>query len=79
MTMSKRAYTVSEVDALKSAHENKLVFGFYSGAPFTPNREGYSATWRRSIGLQALACGIESGVRISMRAGHTADDLLASE
>jgi hypothetical protein len=78
--MTERAYTVSEIDALKVAHENKFLWGFYSGAKMPPpDRAGYSMLCGRTAKQEELLAAIESGVRLSMLAGHTAKDLLSSE
>lgn len=66
-----RAYTVAEIDQLREVVENKWLWGTYrriSGA-------GYS----RSYSGNEKTTAVEQLVRTHMLAGHTADDLLASE
>jgi hypothetical protein len=77
--MVDRSYTVAEIDALQLAHENKFGWGFYNGAPPSPPKAGYHVAWGRSYSPSDLSKAVESGVRLSMLAGHTAEDLLASE
>ena len=68
--MTKRAYTVREVDALRMAVENKWLYGRYN-----PYQSGFS----RSYMEQDKSKAVEELVRTHMLAGHTAEDLYASE
>lgn len=72
--MSERAYTVSELDALRSAVEYKWLFGSY-----TPQRHESGITFGRSYKESEKAACVEELVRTHMMAGHTAEDLYASE
>jgi len=65
-----RAYTVKELDALRIACRNKWLFGFYN-----PSEDCMG----RSYQQQDLDRGVEERVRTHMLAGHTAEDLIASE
>ena len=64
-----RAYTVSEIDALRRVVENKWLYGLYR--PRTGTSRSYSSSEKE--------LAVEQRVRTHMLAGHTADDLLASE
>ena len=64
-----RAYTVREVDALRSACESKWLFGSYRW------RSGASRPYKQE---EKTSC-VEEMVRTHMLAGHTAEDLYASE
>lgn len=66
-----RAYTVSELDELRHACENKWLWGLYSG----PQYNGCSRTYRAEEKIIA----VEEMTRTHMLAGHTAADLIASE
>jgi hypothetical protein len=79
MTMTERAYTVSEIDKLKKAHEDKFVWGSYGGANISYDKSGYSMCSSQSYRQKNMLDAVECGVRLSMLAGHTAEDLLASE
>lgn len=68
--MSERAYTVSELDALRSAVESKWLFGAYRTRGIT-----YGRSYKEA---EKAAC-VEELVRTHMMAGHTAEDLYASE
>jgi hypothetical protein len=67
-----RAYTVSEIDALRDAVENKWLWGSYSG----PSRD---ADFSRAYKPEEKQKAVEEMVRTHMIAGHSAEDLLASE
>jgi hypothetical protein len=68
--MSERAYTVGEMDALREAIEHKWLFGSYGRMGNCSSRP-YSEP-------EKTQC-VEALVRTHMLAGHTADDLYASE
>ena len=68
--MSERAYTVKELDALRDAVENKFLWGRYNGP-----HEGQFSTYDHN----EMTKTVEERVRTHMLAGHTAEDLLASE
>jgi hypothetical protein len=70
--MAERAYTVSELDALRRAAENKWLFGSYGNSPG-------KIRFSRSHKQEEKAVAVEEMVRTHMLAGHTADDLYASE
>lgn len=70
--MVERSYTVQEIDALRRVHKDKLVCGRYSGPV-----GDLSASW--GFNPQEMEKQAEDRVRTSMLAGHTAEDLLASE
>jgi hypothetical protein len=74
MTMTKvtmsRAYTVQELDALRTLVERKYLYGTYGMPP-----RGMSRSYRED----EKAKTVEEMVRTHMLAGHTAGDLLASE
>lgn len=65
-----RAYTVSEIDALRQAVENKWLYGSYSLSGGGSSRSYYEAEKTRCV---------EELVRTHMLAGHTAEDLYATE
>ena len=65
-----RSYTVHELEALRRVVENKYLWGSYG--PFC---SGSSRSYREDEKIKA----VEEQVRTHMLAGHTADDLLASE
>lgn len=69
--MSERSYTVSELDALRNAVERKWLFGSY--------RLGIQCRMSRSYREEEKTKAVEEIVRTHMLAGHTADDLYASE
>ncbi len=69
--MTDRSYTVAELDALRCAVERKFLYGRYAG----PTNGGWSRTYQED---EKVAC-VEQQVRTHMLAGHTAEDLLASE
>ena len=69
--MTERSYTVNELDALRHAVEQKWLFGSYGQSDcFGPSR-----SWQGAEKEQA----VEAIVRTHMLAGHTAEDLYASE
>ena len=72
--MSERAYTVSELDALRSVVENKWLFGTY-GRQLHESGISISRSYRED---EKAVC-VEQLVRTHMLAGHTAEDLLQSE
>lgn len=67
--MDERKYSVSELDSLRRAVDCKWLYGTY--AP----RGGSSRCYREE---ERARC-VEEMVRTHMLAGHTADDLYASE
>lgn len=69
--MADRAYTVSELNALRQAVENKWLWGAYRG----PRGNGASRPYREEEKIAA----VEQMVRTHMLAGHTANDLYATE
>lgn len=67
-----RGYTVKELDALRRAITNRFYTGTYSNQTRMPyGQSGYS--------LAEQTTYIEELVRAHMLAGHTAEDLIASE
>lgn len=66
-----RAYTVKELDALREVVRRKIEWGTY-GQP-GPTAHGFCQT------QPALTAMVEEKVRTHMVAGHTAEDLIASE
>lgn len=68
--MPERAYTVAEIDALRRACENKWLFGTY-GQVGNYHSRCYTE-------VEKTQC-VEAIVRTQMLAGHTANDLYASE
>jgi hypothetical protein len=66
-----KAYTVREIDALRSVATNKFLWGHYGH----PEGNCTSRTYREE---EKVAC-VEQMVRTHMLAGHTAQDLLDSE
>lgn len=76
-----RAYTVKELDALRRVVERKWSFGVYGEMPepigHTPG-QSYSYTGRSYYGNE-MTEAVEELVRTHMLAGHTAEDLIASE
>jgi hypothetical protein len=69
--MSERKYSVSELDALRRAIEHKWPWGTYN--PIGPS--GFSRSYHEEEKTKAT----EELVRTHMLAGHTAEDLYASE
>lgn len=67
--MSERSYTVRELDDLRSVVERKWLYGSYGF------RDGCSRSYNE---VEKTKC-VEELVRTHMLAGHTAQDLLASE
>ena len=70
--MTERAYTVSEINALRRAVENKWLFGSYN-----PQHTGMSMS--RSYMEADKITAVEVITQTHMLAGHTAEDLYASE
>ncbi|WP_202306617.1 hypothetical protein [Mesorhizobium sp. L-8-10] len=70
--MVERAYTVKEIDELREVVQNAWLYGSYHGA--TPQRP-FSRAYNEA---EKTRC-VEEMVRTHMLAGHTAEDLLASE
>jgi len=70
--MVEKTYTVKEIDALKRVHENKYLYGRYSPV-FS------SGGFSRSYMAAEKDSYVEGATRTSMMAGHTAEDLIASE
>lgn len=68
--MPERLYSVREIDALRLAIEHKWLFGTYGFY-----RGGSSRSYREE---EKAKC-VEELVRTHMMAGHTAEDLYASE
>lgn len=70
-----RAYTVAELDALRRAVDAKWMYDSYHGPKF--DRAGFAQgrSWFGSERTQE----VEHLVRTHLLAGHTAEDLLASE
>jgi hypothetical protein len=71
MTLPPRQYSVFELDHLRSVVEHKYLFGTYGV------RIGNSSS--RSFDEAKKAVCVEEMVRTHMIAGHTAEDLIASE
>lgn len=69
-----RAYTVKELDALRYVVENKWLFGAYD--LMTLGGHSYTSA-SHYPGEKTKA--VEEMVRTHMLAGHTAEDLVASE
>lgn len=69
--MSERSYTVNEVDALRRAMDSKYLYGSY----MPTQRVCFSRTYHKHEKTKV----VEEMVRTAMLAGHTADDLYASE
>lgn len=69
--MNDRKYSVSELNALRGAVENKWLWGRY-------NLCG-SGGFSRSYSEEEKTKAVEQMVRTHMCAGHTAEDLYASE
>lgn len=69
-----RAYTVSEIQELRSVCENKFLWGSYSG-PVLEDGTSYSIQYQRGEKTAAVLAETE----FWMRAGKTARDLLDSE
>lgn len=68
--MSDRAYTVGEIDALRGAVSNMWLYGSYS-----LQDRGFSRVYGEA---EKTRC-VEEIVRTHMVAGHTAEDLYATE
>lgn len=69
--MTERPYTVREIDALRSVVEYKWLFGTYNYS----FENGCSISYKE----HEKEVAVEQRVRTHMLAGHTAEDLLASE
>lgn len=69
--MGERKYSVSELEALRQAVETKWLFGSYSQC----GRSGMSRVYYPDEKTKQ----VEELVRTHMLAGHTAEDLYASE
>lgn len=69
--MSGRLYSVHALNALRAAVENKFLFGSY-------DRERVCG-WSRQYSDVEKITAVEQMVRTHMEAGHTAEDLIASE
>lgn len=65
--MAERAYTVKEVDALRSACEDRYLFG-----SCVPNADRVSVSYKESD----MRITVEGWVRTHMIAGHVAQDLI---
>lgn len=72
--MSDRKYSVSELDALREAVRTKWLYGRYR-----PNWHHDGITGSRTYREEEMTKAVEELVRTHMLAGHTADDLYASE
>lgn len=70
--MSERKYSVSELDALRRVVETKWLFGVY-------HQNNIRNHMSRCYKEEEKAKAVEQMVRTHMLAGHTAEDLLASE
>lgn len=69
--MSERKYSVTEIDNLRKACEHKWLWGTYRPV----STRGFSRSYKEG---EKTTC-VEQLVRTHMLAGHTADDLYASE
>lgn len=69
--MSERAYTVGDIDDLRTAVANKWLWGAYSGPSGNCMSRSYQSAEKDTA--------VEQMVRTHMLAGHTGDDLRASE
>ena len=69
--MTDRAYTVAELDALRSAVERRWLFG--TTAPLN------TACFSRSYNEADKYAAVEQLVRTHMLAGHTAEDIYAAD
>lgn len=67
-----KKYTVSEIDALRQVINNKWLYGTY-------NHNQINSGMSRIYYEEEKNKCVEELVRTSMMAGHTAEDLLASE
>lgn len=70
--MSERKYSVSEINALRSAAETLLLWG-------TLNQSARNGQMSRGFRPEEKATAVEEMVRTYMMAGVTADDLYADE
>lgn len=71
MSQNEKRYSVSELEALRQAVENKWLYGSYR----LPTGSAFSRSYREEEKTKA----VEEIVRTHMIAGHTAEDLHASE
>lgn len=69
--MNERKYSVLELDALRSAVDNKYLWGSYSELGSGGSSRCFQEEERVKV--------VEEQVRTHMLAGHTAEDLIASE
>ena len=69
--MQDRKYSVAEIDALREVVERHYLFGTYRLSA----RRGASISYREDEKNKI----VEERVRTHMMAGHTADDLIASD
>lgn len=69
--MSERKYSVSELDNLRRVVERKWLWGYYTPQMHSGCSRGYKEAEKTK--------SVEELVRTHMLAGHTAEDLLASE
>lgn len=74
--MPERAYTVTELDALRQVVEHKWLFGRYTPYATRPGEITLGGRWWKA---EEKILSVEAMVRTHMLAGHTAEDLLASE
>ncbi len=74
--MTDRSYTIAELDALREVVEHKFLYG-----QFRPRstRQIQAHCWSRPYREEDKIAHVEQQVRTHMLAGHTAEDLLASE
>ena len=70
--MNERKYSVGELDALRMAVENKWLWGNYR-----PVQVGRGSS--RQYTSEEKTAAVEYMVRTHLLAGHTAEDLYASE
>lgn len=73
--MTERSYTMRELDALRNVVQEKYIWGRYNGPLLNSSVFGHS----RSCNETEMLKSVEEQVRTHMLAGHTAEDLLASE
>lgn len=69
--MTERSYKVAEIDQLRLVCEEKLIWGNYHGG--FCGQSSSAGTWVERV------VAVEAMVRTHMMAGHTAEDLLASQ
>ena len=68
-------YSVKDIDKLKKTHEHKYIWGTYN----SPDMTTLDLVTSRSYSNSAMYAYVSFATDISMKAGHTAEDLLASE